>query len=142
MIIMFKHSESGKNNQHSTKAQQNWAFVLFIVLSVVVLSCNKDKTFAECQLEYCETGAVSYENDIAPLIQQSCATNLGPLTGCHDNWIFEYDNVKSSVDQGIFLEVILDGSMPKIPNDFGIEPLTPEEIRMFECWICDGAMEN
>ena len=83
-----------------------------------------------------------YENDIKPLIQQSCATNLGPGTGCHDAWIFSYDNVKTSVDGGIFWNVIETDYMPKLPNSFGIVALTQDEMEMFECWICDGALEN
>lgn len=118
--------------------------ILFLVFisTTVLLSCNKDKTLAECGLEHCTPGAVSYENDIKPLIQQSCATNLGPGTGCHDAWIFDYDNIKTSVDGGIFWSVIESGYMPKMPNSFGIVGLTPEEYEMFECWICDGAPEN
>ena len=118
--------------------------ILFLafISTTVLLSCNKDKTLAECGLEHCTPGAVSYENDIKPLIQQSCATNLGASSGCHDAWIFNYDNVKAKVDQQTFWNVIADGSMPKVPNSFGIAPLTQAEYEMFECWICDGAPEN
>jgi len=116
--------------------------LMTFIATAALLSCNKDKTLSECNLEYCTPGAVSYENDIRPLIQQSCATNQGPGTGCHDAWIFNYDNVKSKIEQGTFGAVISDGSMPKIPNNFGIAPLTQAEIEMFECWICDGALEN
>lgn len=116
-------------------------FLAFIAFAAL-LSCNKDKTLAECNLAHCTPGAVTYENDIKPLIQQSCATNLGPGTGCHDAWIFNYDNVKKSIDDGIFGSVIADESMPIVPNSFGIAPLTQAEKEMFECWICDGALEN
>ncbi len=116
--------------------------LLIFISTTVLLSCNKDKTYAECGLEHCYPGAVSYENDIKPLIQQSCATNLGPGTGCHDAWIFNYDNVKTSIDNGIFWSVIADQSMPKVPNTFGIGALTTDEYEMFECWICNGALEN
>ena len=113
-----------------------------IICAISLGSCKKDKTLAECGIEGCEPGVVSYENDIVPLIEQSCATNLGPLTGCHDAWIFEYDNVKSSVDAGTFWNAISNKSMPKIPNSFGIDTLTQAEYEMFECWICDGAPKN
>lgn len=116
-------------------------FLAFISTSAL-LSCNKDKTLAECGLSHCTPGAVSYENDIKPLIQQSCATGTGPGTGCHDSWIFEYTNVKNRVDDGTFWAAIADGSMPKVPNSFGIDSLTQAEYEMFECWICDGAPEN
>lgn len=123
---------------------QNYTRLLFyIFISIAVLfSCAKDKTYGECGLEHCITGNVSYSEDIVPLIQQSCATNLGPGTGCHDAWIFEYDNVKSSVDQGTFWGAIANKSMPKIPNTFGIDSLTQAEYEMFGCWICAGAPNN
>ncbi|MFK7786949.1 MAG: hypothetical protein AB8B56_17645 [Crocinitomicaceae bacterium] len=117
--------------------------LLFSFFSISVLySCNKDTTLSECNLEHCVQGGVSYENDIVPLIQQSCATNMGPGTGCHDAWIFEYDNIKTSVGYGDFGRVIADETMPKLPNAFGIVALTEAEKEMFECWICDGAPEN
>ena len=120
-----------------------YSLLLLVFISTsVLLSCNKDSTLAECNLEHCTPGAVSYEDDIKPLIMQSCATNLGPGTGCHDIWIFNYDNVKTHIESGIFWGAIENGSMPKIPNSFGIEPLTQAEYEMFECWICDGALEN
>ncbi|MCH2224957.1 MAG: hypothetical protein MK066_09335 [Crocinitomicaceae bacterium] len=122
-----------------------YLFLSFLMISatiVIFASCNKDKTLADCNKPECTPGSVSYENDIVPLIQGSCSTGLGPLTGCHDAWIFEYNNVKTSVDNGVFLSVILDKSMPKTPNSFGIDTLTQEQIQLFECWICDGALEN
>ena len=118
------------------------AFFLITTGIVLLTSCNKDKTLADCNKPECTPGAVSYQNDIVPLIQGSCSTGMGPLTGCHDAWIFEYNNVKTSIDNGIFLSVILDKSMPKVPNVFGIDTLTQEETQLFECWICDGALEN
>lgn len=108
----------------------------------MLLSCTKDKTFGSCSGD-CIPNMVSYEVDIKPLIMQSCATNNGPGTGCHDAWIFEYDNVLASVQSGNFRRVIVEEkSMPIIPNNFNIEPLTKAEIKLFECWICDGAPNN
>lgn len=109
---------------------------------MILFSCTKDKTPAECGLEYCSPGAVSYENDIKPLIQQSCATNMGPGTGCHDSWIFNYDNILPKIKDGSFGAVISDRSMPQMPNSFGIDSLTQAEIELFECWICDGGLKN
>lgn len=116
--------------------------LLVFISTTVLLSCNKDKTLAECGLEHCTPGSVSYENDIKPLIQQSCATGTGPGTGCHDAWIFNYDNITPKIDDGTFWSVIENYSMPKLPNSFGIAGLTQAEYEMFECWICDGAPEN
>lgn len=96
-------------------------------------------------LDYsCSTiGEVSYSNDIAPLISNSCATNQGPGTGCHDAWIFEYANVKNIVVNGKFQAVCIDSKkMPIIPNNFGIAPLTEEEIQLISCWIYNAAPNN
>jgi hypothetical protein len=113
-----------------------------LILGWALLSCSKDKTLGGCSGD-CSANMVSYESDIKPLIKQSCATNNGPGTGCHDAWIFDYDNVLNSVQSGVFKRVIIeDMSMPKIPNNFNIEPLTLEELKLFECWICDGAPNN
>ena len=71
-----------------------------------------------------------------------CATNLGPGTGCHDAWIFDYNYVLASVKSGEFGSDIETKKMPKIPNTFGIVGLTDAEINTFKCWICQGANEN
>jgi hypothetical protein len=124
------------------QAVHRFLFLTFIAITLL-FSCAKDKTLAECGIEHCTPGGdVSYSEDIVPLIQNSCATNLGPGTGCHDAWIFEYTNIKSSVDNGSFWNAIENKSMPKIPNVFGIDTLTQAEYELFECWICDGAPEN
>lgn len=113
-----------------------------LILSWALLSCTKDKALRNCSGD-CMPNLVSYESDIKPLIKQSCATNTGAGTGCHDAWVFDYENVLSRVQDGSFRRVIIeDMSMPKIPNNFNIEPLTQEELKLFECWICDGAPNN
>ena len=112
-----------------------------VVFGLFVHSCAKDKV-PECADEGCLQNSVSYSKDIVPLIQNSCATNQGPGTGCHDAWIFEYENVKGHVVSGLFMNVINDKSMPKVPNNFGIDSLTQEEIDLFNCWACVGAPNN
>jgi hypothetical protein len=115
--------------------------VIFLIM-LASSSCTKDKVGNGCSGD-CMPDMVSYESDIKPLIMQSCATNNGPGTGCHDAWIFEYENVLASVQSGVFKRVILeDMTMPKIPNNFNIQSLTPDELKLFECWICDGAPNN
>ncbi len=113
--------------------------VVFVVFGLI--GCKKDKTEA-CEIEGCIPGSVSYQQDIVPIITNSCATNLGPGTGCHDAWIFDYNNVKGNMDNGLIMSVINDGSMPQIPNSFGIDSLTEQEIFLFQCWACSGAPNN
>ncbi len=115
-------------------------FVLITLFVLIIMACAKDKAM-EVKPEDC-VEIISYSESIEPLIQQSCATNLGPGTGCHDNWIFEYENVRNSVQSGAFGNVIETSYMPTIPNNFNIEPLTNKEIETFLCWIKQGALNN
>jgi len=102
-------------------------------------SCLKEKTkFPDgCDI------IVSYSLDIQPIINTSCVTNLGPGTGCHDSWIFEYTNVKTYLDLGVWQnEVLIEKSMPEIPNYFSIDSLTSDQIQVMRCWINQGYPKN
>lgn len=119
------------------------SFRYFIIIFSVILfisSCTKE-VVPSCSPVQCPTD-VSYSTQIKPLINTHCTTGLGPGTGCHDAWIFEYSNVKASVESGDFEAAIANKTMPKIPNDFGITALTDAEIQTFKCWICQGAKDN
>lgn len=107
----------------------------------MLTSCLKDKTTpidpAAC------TTIVSYSLDIVPIINTSCVTNQGPGTGCHDAWIFEYAAVETYLDLNIWQnEVLVEKTMPEIPNIFGIDSLTNEQLQLMECWINQGYPEN
>jgi hypothetical protein len=113
----------------------------YSAFAVVMTSCLKDKT-TPVDPTACGT-IVSYSADIQPIINNSCVTNQGPGTGCHDAWIFEYDNVKNYLDLGLWqTEVLIDRTMPEIPNAFGIDSLTPDEYTTMKCWIDQGYAEN
>ncbi len=116
---------------------------LFYFLGLIFLtSCLKDKTIKPINPE-CVGLTVSYNDNIKPLVAQSCATNQGPGTGCHDDWIFEYSNLYEVINSGMFEHKVFEtGSMPQIPNSFNIDPLTEEEINTLKCWIADGYPDN
>lgn len=118
----------------------------FSLISTCILffgQCSKDKANPHCQYTDCAPGSVSYQTDIKPIIEQHCVTNLGPGTGCHDAWIFNYSSVLKRVNNGtIPHEVVETMDMPPIPNNFNIQPLSDEQIRKWRCWICDGAPQN
>jgi hypothetical protein len=116
--------------------------ILIILIGIQISSCTKDSALLECDLEFCTSGQTSYSADIKPLIEAKCATGLGPGTGCHDAWILTYDGVDGRAKNGSIRAVIEDGSMPKVPNNFGIDSLTQAEKELFLCWICDGAPNN
>ena len=112
--------------------------LLLSAMMFILLGCYKDKAAApECAT------TVSYKLDIDPIINQSCATGLGPFTGCHDNWILTYDGLTNSINSGSFQSTVFDlKSMPKIPNDFDIVPLTEDELTTIRCWIEQGYPDN
>ena len=88
---------------------------------------------------------VSYTVDIRPIIENSCKTQAGPGTGCHDAWIDNYDLIKKTIeDQRWINEVITFKTMPQFPEstDWGIDSLTTEEIQIMQCWIDQGYQEN
>jgi len=118
--------------------------ILYIgVLVLALTACKKDTALPFNIDADCESLAVSYQDDIVPLIQQSCATNQGPGTGCHDAWIFEYDNVLLKVNDGTIQNRVIGlKDMPPEVNSFSIAPLTQDEINLFGCWIIDGAQNN
>lgn len=110
---------------------------LFLVF--VLVGCYKEKTKlpSDCDV------VVSYSMDIKPIINTSCVTNLGPGTGCHDAWIFQYDQVVATILNGTLeTELFIDHTMPVMPNNFGIDSLTNDELSSVKCWIEQGYPEN
>ena len=68
---------------------------------------------------------------------------MGPLAGCHDAWIDEYSNIVLYIKNGSWQDDVWSlYSMPKIPNDFGIDSLTAEEVTTMRCWVDQGYPEN
>lgn len=106
-------------------------------------ACLKDKAIpANVASGECAT-IVSYSTEIRPIIESSCKTGLGGGTGCHDAWIDDYDNIKSYMISGKWrFEVITQKRMPLIPNEFGIDSLTADEIKTMQCWIDQGYPKN
>lgn len=113
--------------------------ILIIAFSLPLASCLKEKALDPSGC----SGTVSYANDIVPIINTSCITGTGPGTGCHDAWITEYDNIPGYMANGSWYEeVITAKTMPIVPNAFGIDELTGEEVEMMRCWIEQGYPNN
>ena len=110
---------------------------IFIVITFI--SCHKDKTLVlgPCGAE------ISYTTDIIPIIQSSCMTNQGPGTGCHDTWITEHSNIVNYINDESWQNAVWGSySMPKMPNNFGIDSLTSDEVQIMKCWVEQGFPEN
>lgn len=115
--------------------------IIILLLIGFLSSCYKAKT-SPVNPSACDS-IISYSDDIVPIINQSCKTNLGPGTGCHDSWIGNYANVKWRITTGEWQHDVWEiYSMPKIPNNFGIDSLTTDEIQLMKCWVDQGYPEN
>lgn len=115
---------------------------LYQVLSTALLifgllGCYKDKAAApECAT------TISYKYDIDPILEQSCVSGATPI-GCHDLWAHHYDGVLTAINLGTFQSTIFDlKSMPKIPNDYGIDAFTEDELQTIRCWLNQGYPDN
>jgi hypothetical protein len=89
------------------------------------------------QQNQCDTTAVSFVDDIMPMIQGNC------ITGCHvaggtGNGIFEnYAEVKAKVDNGSMMQrVVVAQDMPPGTT------LTQCQISQMQAWILNGAPNN
>jgi hypothetical protein len=107
--------------------------------SLLFISCKKDKTIQPVA----GPTIISYSTDIRPIIESSCKTQAGPGTGCHDAWIDDYPTIKSFLDAGSWqTEIWVDYTMPEMPNVWGIDSLTEEEIQTMKDWVDQGYPEN
>lgn len=100
---------------------------IVVILAIsVIASCNKEKKADKID---CTGLVVSYTNDIAPLVSTKCG-------GCHNEY-GTYTGLKSIADDGSLREqVVVKERMPKDGS------LTDEQIRLFKCWIEQGAPNN
>lgn len=104
-----------------------------LTLMMLAISCSKD-------LE--KSATVSYQDDLLPIINSSCAGSY-----CHatPEYFTEYVNIKKTVDEGLLWEkVIVEKSMPpsfnvEVP---GSAPISEDQRMMFATWIEEGALNN
>ena len=112
--------------------------IFLVLLGLSFVSCLKDKTkpIVDCP-------EISYTYDVRPIIENSCKTQQGPFTGCHDAWIDDFSAVQARIEKGEWeADVVTNRTMPKIPNTKGIDSLTADEIHTMQCWLYQGYPEN
>jgi len=113
-------------------------FFLLIGFAFVV-SCSSDDDGGGTIIveDKCENITVSYNNDILPLVNTSCA-----FAGCHvygfANGSFQtYDGLKEKVDNGSLQREVVDNmTMPKTGA------ISQEARDAIECWIAAGGPNN
>jgi len=107
-------------------------------LIFMLSSCYKDnEEYLYGEVE-CDTTAVSFSEDIFPIIQNNCT-----VTGCHvaggnaPGTFENFDQVKAKVDDGSFRDrVIVQGDMPPSGS------LSDCQKNYITKWLDDGAPNN
>lgn len=115
-------------------------FLLIVLTSTYQFGCKKDnKESMYPPKTNCDTAAVTWHEDIQPIINNSCA-----LSGCHNSQsaagghkLDSYNDVKESVNSNLFLAVVESGTMPKNANK--LDECAIAKIRI---WINNGASEH
>jgi len=106
--------------------------ILTLLIVLTFMACHKDKTLPPGS---CVT-TISYTTDITPIIQSSCIP-------CHDAWITEYSNIVDYINNDSWQNAIWGSyTMPQMPNSFGIDSLTSDEVQIMKCWVEQGFPEN
>lgn len=122
-------------NEHKTLSG------LLLIGMLMLSSCyydNEEELYEYYnQSNVCDTSAVSFSNDIMPMIQGNC------ITGCHmaggnGNGLFEnYAEVKAKVDNNSMMQrVVITQDMPPSGG------LTDCQINQMQAWILNGAPNN
>jgi hypothetical protein len=114
-------------------------FFIFGIVLTIISSCSKDdNNVVDC------TGVTpTYTNDIAPILNASCATSgchsaLFPASGIN---LSAYTAAKSASINGKVLKSIKHESGVAAMPPMGASKLSAANIRLIECWIKNGAPE-
>lgn len=114
--------------------------LLLLLVLALGEGCYYD-VYDELYASDCKTSAISYQQDIVPILSQKCF-------GCHDaagnqgNVNLEgYANLKIYVNNGKLLGAIRhDNGFSPMPQDGA--KLSPCPISLVELWIAEGALDN
>lgn len=125
------------------------AFLLFAALATPLLftACTNDE-LPEPVVEGCDQlGMLTYENNVRPIIEQTCAydgCHLGSAPGNYDS----YAGLRSSLESGLFENrVITQAADPNVGMPPNYSPsdrqqdLTEEQMEIIACWLQAGFPE-
>ena len=115
--------------------KKSTVFILFILTLYSCYNDNEEELYGPVS---CDVSAITYTNDVLPIINTSCAT-----AGCHVSGgtgpgdFTNYNELKVKVDNGTFqTRVLIDKTMP--PNS----PLSDCELQILQAWVDTGAPNN
>lgn len=126
------------------------AMVLPVGIALAVQGSTPDagSTEREASLWTHATVEVSYQNEIAPIMQQYCVSCHGGESTELGYDVTTYEGLMAGSDYGpviepgdpdgsLFLDMIVNGDMPEDGD-----PLAPELIETIRTWIAEGAKNN
>ncbi|SEQ30988.1 Maf family protein [Neolewinella agarilytica] len=122
-------------------------FSLFLVFLTTLLlcmgSCTNDALPEPSEVQCVEEG-LTYEEDVRPIIEETCAysgCHLGGAPGVYNS----YDGLLQDLEDGSFRDrVITQRADPNVgmPPDYApadrAEDLTEEELTIISCWLEAG----
>ena len=116
---------------------------LFVVTIITIGGCTKD-ALPEPEPSLCDGSTPTYEVEVRPIIESSCAysgCHLGGAPGLYNN----YDGLLSSLEDGTFRQRVIAqkddpnvGMPPNYSPSDRPQDLTPEELNVIECWLEAG----
>lgn len=118
--------------------------ILIVIPMVITIGCFNDSEEKLYGQNSCDTTAVSYSQDIYPIMVSYCLNchNQDNSSGLGGNVNLEgYTQLKIYVDNGDLLSSVShDGNASPMPK--GGPKLSDCEIQKISAWISDGSLDN
>jgi len=119
------------------------ALILLFVTVITVGGCTRD-SLPEPEPSICGDQMLTYEMDIRPIIESSCAysgCHLGGAPGLYN----DYDGLLPTLDDGSFRERVVSrrsdpnvGMPPNYAPSDRPQDLSEEQLTTIQCWLEDG----
>jgi hypothetical protein len=132
-----------KGGIHIKYIKQYKHLMLLFALGLIGLqSCTKDKTSMPVAVGPCDSLSVSFQADIAPIMNTYCTFSSCHTYGSGMGDFTNYSGVKSKVDNGQFENRVL--NLKDMPPTYSSGPksINSDDLQKIKCWIDDGAPDN
>ena len=123
--------------------RQYWLLAIFVPAVLSFAACTSD-ALPEPVEPTCTDEDRTYEADIRPIIEQTCAyagCHLGSAPGVYN----DYDGLLSALESGLFRERVISqeanpnvGMPPNYSPDDRQQDLTAEQLSLISCWLEAG----
>jgi len=126
------------------------AYAIICGLVVLPSACTSDKLPEPVVTIDCSTENPTYDTQIKPIIDQSCA-----ISGCHEpngggpGSYTNYAGMANFLNDNEFKKFVIElkddpdrGMPPNWSSNPGPKNLTPEQFALVQCWVEAGYPEN